>query len=141
MFEWLAIFVSGVNIGSYGLLIHCVSCSAFPILCRTFLKNFSTRSILFLAVLSSTLSIFIMVLVPTPPCMVLMSIFPGFLMGALMAIPFQLLTNYHDREEVRLLLFKGRNFLRLRHRVVDRKQNSSCQPSFFRIFEISRLIA
>ncbi|XP_063727594.1 solute carrier family 45 member 3-like isoform X2 [Symsagittifera roscoffensis] len=94
------LYDEGVNVGSMGLLAHCVTCSAFPLLHRTLLRDWSVKLVLVSTLLASTVAALCMVLWPSPVTMVIMSLFPGFLMGALLSIPFHLLTKYHDREEV-----------------------------------------
>lgn len=94
------LYDQGVRVGSIGLLVHCVSGSLFPILQSALCKRLSSCVVLSSTILCSTLSIVIMVLMPSSVTMITMSIFPGFFMGAMLSVPFNLVSKYHDYENV-----------------------------------------
>jgi MFS family permease len=90
----------GVRVGSWGLLIHCVTCCLFSLVQDRIQQRVGSKAILFFSMLGHTLSVLLMTLTSSSSVILVLSMFPGIVLSALMSIPFTLVNKYHDRHEV-----------------------------------------
>ena len=93
-------FDEGVRMGSWGLLLHCITSATYALLIEKFVDRYGCKRTYLAGMISFSCAMFGMVCVRHIVFVNIMAAFTGFGYATVTTIPFILVTKYHSEKEV-----------------------------------------
>ena len=97
-------FDEGVRMGSWGLLLHCITSAVYALFVERIVSRFGIKLTYTIGMTSFVLAMFGMVMVQNVVFVNLMAAITGFAYATVTTIPFILVTQYHSNKDVSILL-------------------------------------
>jgi len=95
----------GVRMGSWGLLLHCITSTSYAFFIEGLVEKHGTRKTYLMGMVVFSLSMFVMVIFQNVVMVCIMASLTGFAYATLTTIPFILVTKYHSNKEVCVIIF------------------------------------
>ncbi|CAH1802013.1 unnamed protein product [Owenia fusiformis] len=97
--EKLALFMEGVQMGSWGMALYSLSCSFYSLIIEKLVRRFGAKPVYVMSQLVCTVGMMIMAIVRHPVAVIALSPTPGVMYATLSTMPFILVDHYHVNDK------------------------------------------